>query len=328
MSQIDLGKRSVVQEYSDRFEQLIKEQAIWPVAFNERSKNSTGDYLTGSVNCSKCFYSEGDSLNNYNCAWVFGKTEGNMAFWSNVDANFSYFCGDTYFSNNIKFCARSTGLDECEYCITCHNCQFCFGCVGLKRKKYCIFNKQYSEDEYWQKIDQIKCNMLEQGEYGRFFPAECSGTYVPESGPILYCGATIEQVKQIGGKEYDVNSDGATKKEEIDPNEIRDRNSIPDSIDDLSDEWIWAPTFDEVSERTFAFLKPELEHYRRLRIAPPTTHFIRRLHEVSFSGQMAALEERNCVECEKRVMTSYSMHYPDRKVYCKPCYLKYLEKYG
>ena len=328
ISEIDLGKRSVVEQYSERFEDLIKKEAIWPTAFNEKTTNSTGDYLTGSVNCSQCFYSEGDALNNYRCAWYFGKTEGNAVFWSNVDANFSYFCGDTYFSNNIKFCARCIGLDDCEYCITCHNCQNCFGCAGLKRKQFCIFNKQYSEEEYWEKVDQIKSQMLERGEYGQFFPAIFSGTYVPESGPILYCGATAEQVKQIGGNEFDVNAFGATSKTEVDPDQVRYRNLIPDSIDDLDDSWVGVPIMDEVANRTFAFLKPELEHYRRLRIAPPTTHFIRRLHEVSFTGQMAALEDRACAECEQEVMTSYSMHYPDRKVYCRECYLNYLEQYG
>ena len=34
----------------------------------------------------------------------------------------------------------------------CSGCQDCFGCVNLKKKSYCIFNEQYSRDEYLEKI--------------------------------------------------------------------------------------------------------------------------------------------------------------------------------
>ena len=58
--------------------------------------------------------------------------------------------------------------------INCRNINNCFACVGLRKKRFCIFNVQYSEEEYWQRVDELKCVMLERGEYGEYFSAAFS----------------------------------------------------------------------------------------------------------------------------------------------------------
>jgi hypothetical protein len=53
---------------------------------------------------------------------------------------YSSLCKDSinvYFSKNLK------------------NCQNCFGCVNLNNKNYCIFNEQYTKDEYSKKINEF-----------------------------------------------------------------------------------------------------------------------------------------------------------------------------
>ena len=56
----------------------------------------------------------------------------------------------------------------------CYDCENCFGCLGLRKKKFHIYNRSYSEEAYWKRVDEIKCAMLDRGEYGMFFPAEIS----------------------------------------------------------------------------------------------------------------------------------------------------------
>jgi hypothetical protein len=41
------------------------------------------------------------------------------------------------------------------------NCHHCVGCVGLRHKSYCIFNKQYSKEDYFRKIKEF-----DFGSYG------------------------------------------------------------------------------------------------------------------------------------------------------------------
>ena len=48
------------------------------------------------------------------------------------------------------------GPNDSLYCVLCvNNCDNLFGCVGLKNKHYCIFNKQYTKDEYEALVPKI-----------------------------------------------------------------------------------------------------------------------------------------------------------------------------
>jgi hypothetical protein len=38
---------------------------------------------------------------------------------------------------------------------TCVNCQDCIGCINLRNKRYCIFNEQYTKDEYFKKREEL-----------------------------------------------------------------------------------------------------------------------------------------------------------------------------
>ncbi len=51
-----------------------------------------------------------------------------------------------FFSRNCNDCSDSYFLYDCK------NCSNCFGCANLRNKKYCIFNKQYTKEEYLEKI--------------------------------------------------------------------------------------------------------------------------------------------------------------------------------
>lgn len=59
--------------------------------------------------------------------------------YENISANQNYNCKYTYWSSNCI---------DCNFVQNCSNCQNCFGCVELVNQKYCIWNKQYSKDEY------------------------------------------------------------------------------------------------------------------------------------------------------------------------------------
>lgn len=54
-------------------------------------------------------------------------------------------CRKLYECFYCQDCSTSSGL---IYSYDCHSCQDCIGCAGLRRKQYCIFNKQVSKEEY------------------------------------------------------------------------------------------------------------------------------------------------------------------------------------
>src|SRR3989344_5707310 len=78
-------------------------------------------------------------------------------------------------NRNVRFCAFCWPANrDIEYCIHCHSSSNLFGCVGLRKKEFCILNKQYSPEEYKVLVAKIKAQMTKAGEYGEFFPSSMS----------------------------------------------------------------------------------------------------------------------------------------------------------
>jgi len=38
--------------------------------------------------------------------------------------------------------------------LDCKNCEYCYDCYGLRNQKYCIKNKQYSKEEYFEELQK------------------------------------------------------------------------------------------------------------------------------------------------------------------------------
>jgi len=58
-------------------------------------------------------------------------------------------CYNVHFSN---YCAR---LRDSYYCYDCNDSHHLFGCVHLSHKEYCIFNRQYSPEEYQRRVAEL-----------------------------------------------------------------------------------------------------------------------------------------------------------------------------
>ena len=91
-------------------------------------------------------------------------------------------CGEN--ADQLKFCFECwPNCQELEYCINMRRSKNCFGCVGMKDKQYCVFNRQYTKEEYISLVEKIKVHMNEMPffdkrkniyKYGEFFPTELS----------------------------------------------------------------------------------------------------------------------------------------------------------
>jgi len=55
------------------------------------------------------------------------------------------------------------------YSSNCQSCSYIFGCSGLKHQSYCIFNKQYTKEEWETIVQQIIKKMQNEGTWGEFF---------------------------------------------------------------------------------------------------------------------------------------------------------------
>lgn len=209
----------------------------------------------------------------------------------------------------------------------CWNCENCFGCVGLNRKKFCILNRQHTENEYWKKLDEIKTHLLEMEELGEFFPLAFSPCYVLASPGLMYLSDEAD-VTRLGGMVYNSDSAGALG-EGTEPSFMKTPAEIPDRIADIdTDVWSKTAIFDAQENRRYAFLRPEIELYKGLNVAPPSIHPMTRLKNLVFEANMGVFMDAACKQCSRSLIVSKNRVYHHRTIYCRECYLAYLEKNG
>ena len=327
MSEIDLSCRSKWEGYVEQFKNLMEKDGVWPENFNEKVENCTGEYLTNCTNCVDCFMGWEGSKDSERCFYLFNSSEIYYVVGSFYPSE-SYMSAAVAESNKCKFSINLLRSQNLEYCLNCSNCENCFGCVGLSRQKFCIFNKQYEEEEYWRALDEIKCKMLEEGTYGDIFTGDFCTSHFMETAANESLGAVDEDAARLGFPIFERESAGAIG-ELGNVKELTNSSEVPDCIDALEvSEWAGKAMFDDVTGRRFAFLKPELEYYKEYRVAPPTKHFMRRVDELYWAANDYVTIQVKCNECSKDLNVMQNRTYKNRKHLCRPCYLKYLETNG
>lgn len=326
MAEIDLSCADTLKEYFMRFHKMLSEEIVWPANLNARVQNCTGEYLYDcerltncygcAKNCSNLFYTA-HAIEAKDCAFTSGAIYSENTYYSNSIIKSS----DIKMSFGIHF---SSAL---EYCIDCSNCENCFGCVGLNRKKFHIFNKEYTEEEYWKKVDELKCAMLDSGEYGEFFSLNMSPYFFGQSGSVLYYGSGLDLAKKLGAPDYDPTDNGAIG-DLMNESEMNTLSDIPSCSDELGDDWAGAVIYDDVFKRRYAMIQPEIQFYRKKGIAPPRGHFINRIIKLHHQTNLGVFENRACEKCEKEVSVAKNVAYPNRRIYCVECYYKHIETLG
>jgi len=323
-AEVDLSDRSQVEKYKARFYELWKSEGIWPSEFSWGNTDSYGDQVFDCVRCPDAYW-ETKSTDCYQSR--FGVNKGESAFTSGEGwtENCYQSTGGVY-SQNDRFtvsCFKCNGL---EYCHNCQDCEYCFACVGLKRKKFCIYNKQYEEDEYWELVDELKCKMVDDGEYGEFFPAKFSQSGFQNSVGQLFYGYSDQELKSYGALKFDhkLGQVLAPKPEEADVVSI---NNIPDSpgaADDLVGKHIHDPELD----RNFTIYPAELEMYKSKKWPLPRHHFVTRLINLTRHTNTPRKFKTDCAECEQSITAYKNLTFEERKILCPDCYLNYIEQYG
>ncbi|MDI6602735.1 MAG: hypothetical protein QME57_01265 [Patescibacteria group bacterium] len=118
------------------------------------------------------------AVNSFYCNFDDGYKDCylSIAGLSNENAHYTTratFCKDSvdlYIANKIElgyenlFCSNSYRIvfssfcDNCNdsmFLYNCRNCSNCFGCTNLRNRQYCIFNVQYSSEDYHKKIQEF-----------------------------------------------------------------------------------------------------------------------------------------------------------------------------
>lgn len=312
---LNLGNREVVNTLKEKFSEL-KKKAIYKENHNERAAGSFGDYLKDVKNCYACFYMIGSENVAYSIGGLKNRDSYDTVGGVGTELSYDSYGGES--SYGIKFSIGDFSRDL-EYCDLCSNCHDCFGSVGLKNRSFCVLNKQYSEEEYWKLVDELKTKMFHEGSYGEFFPSALARVPYTISIAASYKGYDdVETAKRYG---YWVENVPETLYE-VEGETIK-AEDVPRDIRDVTDDILNKIIVDQKNNKKFRYTKMELEFCRRHNIPLPTEHYSVRLAEKRgrFGSIALNLYKRTCPKCGKIMQSSYA---PDRPeiVYCEPCYQK------
>ena len=318
--ELDLKSWKTFSENMDRFLKTLDGEAVWPENFNIQAEDSSGEYL---VRCLRARHAFGvnDGTDFYNAQISHNGCERcahSSGFTASSDL---YMVAGASSCSNMKFSSNCGTSRNLEYCMQCYNCEDCFGCVGLNRKKFCLLNKQYDEDEYWRKLDEMKCAMLNRGEYGRYLPGDFSPAGI-EFSTANFFDYPERELEAIGAVHFDP-SVGAVQ----DASSMTDPETLPDHLDDC-EAYVGKPLIDKGLDRAFAVRRDDYKFYKKLGLPFPRRHYIARVRSLARMANTFTSSEHTCANCSKSVIVANNLTFKNRRVYCYGCYLEYLEHHG
>jgi len=297
--------------------------------------NSSGDYISGSKNSDNIFNS--NLLENCDYIDYGNKAKDCLDGYVVVDnCELSHEIVSAISLNNVHSCYCVWHCFDTFYCDTCENSDHLFGCIGIKKKSYCILNKQYTKEEYEGLIPKIIEHMKnmpykdKKGRvftYGDFFPNEFSPFAYNETSAQENFPLTKEEAleKKYTWKEKE------NRDYKIDISSMSLPDNIAEATDDITDKIISClhsekDTHNETGCETscteaFKITAGEFQFYKRFsiplpRLCPNCRHQARLKQKNPLS-----LWHRKCMKenCTNEFDTSYSPNRSDI-VYCEKCY--------
>ncbi|MEK7122251.1 MAG: hypothetical protein AAB855_00175, partial [Patescibacteria group bacterium] len=249
---------------------------------------------------------------------------------SGMDCELLYEAHDGGWMYNSQWINHVWSSSGCQYIESCRDIQDCFGCFGLKKKRHCIFNKQYSKESF----DELRTKIIEHtkktGEYGEFFPIDHSPYGYNETVAQQWYPKTREEVLAKGWKWQD------SLPGKYDPPTIQ-WSDVPDDINDVSEDMIKKIVACQKCMKNYRIIKQEFAFYKSRTIPLPRLCPDCRFFERFSHRNPRQLWHRQCMcdraehghraiasgEGESQCPTEFETPYaPDRleTIYCAQCY--------
>jgi len=336
--------------------------ALWskyPVKFmhGRHNVNSSGDYIYDSKNTLFSY----EMFGAEDCKYCqFASTKITKDAYDYTEWGFgAELIYETLLSGEgitrLKFIAHGIGnVYDAEYSYAIMASSNLFGCLTLRNKKFCILNKQYSEDEYNTLMPRIRKHMDEmpykdkQGRvyrYGEFFP--------PELSPFTYNESTAHEYFPLTKKEASHKGLAWRDTEEKSHIPTKSWKDLSDRIEEVDEkilkDIILCQAWDEDAEealkhnctKVFRLTYQEFQFYRKNNLPLPRRCYNSRHHERTKFRNPLKLWHRSCQcsgekssngvyqntvqhahgnnACPNEFETSYAPERPEI-VYCEQCY--------
>ena len=311
--------------------EALKKQvrAFWltqPYRFAQifHSVNVSGDYITDSKNA-KHMYQAGDAEDSKYCQFLTlptTKDSYDYTIWGN-NAQRIYEClivGEG--ADAVRFSNQTVlHVSDIDYSFWVVGSSYMFGCANIRKKQYCILNKQYTKEDY----EVLRAKIIEDMNrmpytdaggriyrYGEFFPPEFSAHAYNETQAMDYFPLTEEQARAQGfaWRTLPISASAVTLAAE----------RMPDRLTDTPDTIINEILGCVQCQRPYRIIPAEIALLRRFGLPVPRRCFYCR-HEDRIKNRInpPRLWQRVCGKCTILIETSYAPERPEI-VYCEQCY--------
>ncbi|MFA6917404.1 MAG: hypothetical protein WC285_01025 [Candidatus Gracilibacteria bacterium] len=314
----DFSSGKTYKEAKEFFDEMMIDTAWHRALHIDQCENSSGNFmreckdcensylLSKHENCANTCFSGPDGKGILDSLGTIG---GELTFMTSLPV-YSYYA---IFSFSVSHCRFV------EYSAYLQNCHYCFGCCGLTNKKYCIFNKQYSEKEYEILREKIIAHMGKTGEWGEFFP----GYFAPNPYEESFSGFRFPLDNP---EKHGYVKGGPVERETVKTAEVEE---IPDSYKDLDskkEKWLTEQIFwDEKYQRSFQVTQRDIDFARRIKGPLPDSFYVHRMHDnlfwMPFNGE---LRDAVCAKSGKKIKTNWPALY-DRRILSEEEYLKFVK---
>jgi len=336
VSGLDLGSYRTFLDLEQKLKDLY---LSLPLRF-ARFKNTvdcTGDNINDSKNAKNCFSVSG--VENVKNGLFLEKQKDSMdTSYIGKGGEEIYEVISSFGGSRQVVGVRTLFCCDSFYSEDCHNCNDIFACIGLKKKSYAVFNKEYSKEEYEKIRDEIIRQMKDMPyidkvgrsyTFGDFWPIELESFCYNETKAQEHFSLTKSEALNNGYRWRDKESSNyvVTVEGENLPDSV---NGIDDSMTEAVIGCLHKNTCNHNCTHAFRVLKTELEFYKRMnlplpRLCPNCRHANRITKASPFE-----LHQRKCMcdkethshgekHCEIEFETSYSLDSPEI-VYCEKCY--------
>lgn len=270
------------QKAKMEFESLRK-NFIVKASHQINCENCFGDYLVGCKGCEEIYFSDGcedscdilrgtEDTDSFD-AVVGGKIE---LCYNVLQPGYSYKCS---FGISCNHCNETHFSEYCDFC------DDCIGCISLKRGKFCILNKKYSEEEYKKLKEHIFAEL--SGGIGQMAGAEAF--FDPAKSPFAY----EETIADL----YFPKSNFSDQKK---------FNEVGKC---------------DYCGRGLSLSEAEEGLYKKMNVATAKTCFNCRIQSLARPYSAVVMEKAKCSSCGKEVFKGKSARDFGR-LYCEECYLK------
>lgn len=205
-------------------------------------------------------------------------------------------------------------VSELNYCMYCENGRELLGCIGLRGKEYCIFNRQYTEADYFALKNKIIQSLKEKNSWGNYLPSPFAHVSYNDSVAQDYMPLNKVQAKLLQVQWSD-------REKSLKPSQLLGENmeglderfsDVPVELSGLDSIPAGSVFLCELSGQPFQFSSEEIQLYRALSVAPPA-----RSPEQRFQGRLSRISPRRLItrpsslNPKQELQTAYPLDWPN-----------------